>query len=180
MKSGSLQVVAAIALMMAAGCATDQPSNWGFRYEDRDQIAGTAAKIESVSAGLQDLAIRPDSYLATKNMYMAGSYDTKAADTVRFFANAAARFHRAVIAWKPGGSIALDYSSLTRQWDGLQMASARLRSSEQMRVRIETLNALMMDLSRLITAVRSTGAMPAVPPANPAAQPAVSGPALRQ
>ena len=92
--------------------------------------------------------MQPDSYLATKNMYMASPYDTKAADTVRFFANEATRFHRAVGAWQPGGSIGMDYSSLTRQWVALQNASARLRSSEQMRVRIETLNALMIDLSR--------------------------------
>ena len=156
MKLRIVKMMTALAVFAVAGCATNQPSGWGFRYEDRDKINDTAAKIESVSAELQQLAMQPDSYLATKNMYMASSYDTKAADTVRFFANEAARFHRAVGAWQPGGNIGLDYSSLTRQWVAMQNASARLRSSEQMRVRIETLNALMIDLSRFTSS--GTGA----------------------
>lgn len=175
-----MKVISVLALFVAAGCATNQqPSTGGFRYEDRVRIAETAAKIETVSAGLQQLAMRPDSYLPTKSMYMAGSYDTKAADTVRFFANEAARFHRAIAAWQPGNGIGLDYGTLVRQWDALQKASARLTSSEQMRVRIEKLNSLMVELGRFATS-SGASAVPAASPANPASQPAVTAPALRQ
>lgn len=160
MKSSLMKMIAAFAIL-AAGCATNQPSTGGFRYEDRDKIAEMAARIETVSAGLQQLAMQPDSYLATKSMYMAGTYDTKAADTVRFFANEAARFHRAVVTWQPGGNIGLDYSSLVRQWDALQRASTRLKSSEQMRVKIGTLNELMISLGRV---ANSGGAGPAPAP----------------
>ena len=41
-------MMAAFAVFAVAGCATNQPSGWGFRYEDRDKINDTAAKIESV------------------------------------------------------------------------------------------------------------------------------------
>lgn len=135
-------------MVFAVGCATNSPSGWSFRYEDHDKIADAAAKIASTASSLQELALRPESYLKTKTMFMAGAYDTKAADTIRFFATEAGRFHRAVLAWKPDGNLSLDYSSLVKQWNSMQSASASLMSSEKMRVKIETLNAMMIDLGR--------------------------------
>jgi hypothetical protein len=149
MKQALARTILTLAVVAAAGCAMNESSGWSFRYEDRDKIADAAAKIESVAAGLQELALRPESYLKTTSMYMAGAYDTKAADTIRFFATEAGRFHRSVLAWKPDGNLGLDYSSLVKQWSSMQSASAQLMSSEKMRVKIETLNAMMIDLNRL-------------------------------
>ena len=153
--------------VFAAGCATNPSSGWSFRYEDRDKIADAAAKIASTATSLQELALRPESYLKTKSMFMAGAYDTKAADTIRFFATEAARFHRAMLAWKPDGNMGLDYSSMVKQWGSMQSASASLMSSENMRVKIEMLNAMMIDLGRF--AGSGGGAPPKViAPAAPA------------
>ena len=149
--------MAALAVM-ATGCATPPPSNTGFRYEDRDKIIEMVTRMETTSADLQQLALQPDSYLSTKSMYMAGSYDTRAADTVRFFAGEVARFRQALATWKPDGNISLDYSNQVRQRDVLQQASARLKSSEHMRVKIDTLNELMMSL---VILANSGGAGPA-------------------
>ncbi|MCX6901347.1 MAG: hypothetical protein NT105_21930 [Verrucomicrobia bacterium] len=149
MKLTVTKTIIALAVFAAAGCATNPSAGWGFRYEDRDKIAEAATKIEGVAASLQELALRPESYLANKSMNMAATYDTNAADTVRFFATEAGRFLRAVRAWQPDGNIGLDYSSLIRQWNAMKNASGRLLSSEKMRVKMETLNAMMIDLGRL-------------------------------
>lgn len=149
MKLTLTKTILVFAVFAAAGCATNPSPGWGFRYEDRDKILDAATKIESVAASLQELALRPESYITTKGMYMAGTYDTTAADTVRFFATEAGRFVRAVRAWQPDGNIGLDYSSLIRQWNAMQRASGRLMASEKMRVKIEIINAMMIDLGRL-------------------------------
>jgi hypothetical protein len=167
MKLNITKTVLALAVFAAAGCATNPPAGWGFRYEDREKIADAAAKIETTAISLQELALRPESYLTTKNMYMVGAYDTTAADTVRFFATEAGRFARAVHAWQPGGNIGLDYSSLLRQWNSMQSSSGRLMTSEAMRVKIESLNAMMIDLGRL-TNLGSAPAKTVVQPVAPA------------
>ncbi|MBI5686770.1 MAG: hypothetical protein HZC54_17015 [Verrucomicrobia bacterium] len=169
MKQTLTRIIAFLAVFAAAGCATSPTPGWGFRYEDRDKILEAATKIESVAISLQELALRTESYLTPRNMYMAGSYDTTAADSVRFFATEAGRFVRAVRAWQPGGSIGLDYSSLLKQWGAMQNASGRLMTSETMRVKIENLNAMMIDLGRLTSSsgggATKVGAQPAAPAA---------------
>lgn len=167
MKLKTAKIVLALAVFTAAGCATNPSTGWGFRYEDRDKIADAAAKIETVAISLQELALRPDSYLTSKNMYMSGAYDTKAADSVRFFATEAGRFLRAVRAWQPEGNIGLDYSSLIRQWNTMQNATGKMMSSEKMRVKMEALNAMMIDLSRFTTATSSGAAQVGTSPATP-------------
>ena len=153
--------------VFAAGCATHPSSSWGFRYEDRNKIMETATQIESVAVDLREMALWPETRLANKSMFMAGSYDTQSADTVRFFAAEAGRFLRAVRAWQPGGGIGLDYSSLTRQWNAMQNVSGKLMASEKMRVKIESLNAMMIDLGRLTNSsggeAMKTGAPPVAP-----------------
>lgn len=166
MKLNITRTVLALAVFTTAGCATNPSAGWGFRYEDREKIADAAAKIETTAISLQELALRPESYLTTKNMYMVGAYDTTAADTVRFFATEVGRFVRAVRAWQPAGNIGLDYSSLLKQWNSMQNSSGRLMTSEAMRVKIESLNAMMIDLGRLTnpgSAPAKTVVQPAVP-----------------
>jgi hypothetical protein len=165
MKQTLTKLVASLAVFIAAGCATGPAPGWGVRYEDRDKILEAATKIEATAVSLQELALRPESYLTTKNMYMVGSYDTTAADSVRFFATEAGRFVRAVRAWQPGGNIGLDYSSLVKQWNTMQNASGRLMTSEKMRVKLQSLNAMMIDLGRLASPVNAAAPVGAQSPA---------------
>ncbi len=167
MKSKTARLILALAVFAAAGCASNSSPGWGFRYEDRDKIADDAVKIEAAAASLQELALRHDSYLTSKNMYMSSAYDTAAADSVRFFATEASRFLRAVRAWQPGGSIGLDYSSLVRQWNTMQNVAGKMMSSEKMRVKMEVINAMMFDLSRYTTATGGGAAQAGTQPAKP-------------
>ena len=156
MKLKFANLLLVLAVFAMAGCATNNPSGWGFRYEDRDKIAESAAKIETVAIRLQELARRPDSYLPDVNMTMNAnsktnmerSYNTRAADRISFFAGEAGRFHRAVVAWQPDGKIGLEYSNLIRQWELLQNASAKLSYSEDMRTKLMSINTMVMNLSR--------------------------------
>lgn len=150
MKQMLRSIITVIAVLAAAGCATDSSSRWGFRYEDRDKILEAATKIESAAVSLQEMAMRPEAHITTKGMYMAGTYDATAADSIRLFAAESGRFVRAVRAWQPDGSIGLEHNGLVKQWNEMQIKAARLVSSEKMRVKLESINAMMFDLGRFI------------------------------
>ncbi|MCX7826787.1 MAG: hypothetical protein N2689_14700 [Verrucomicrobiae bacterium] len=162
-----LMVCAALSL---AGCATRLPQDWGFRYEDRDKLIEAASKIEAMAAILQREAIRPEYYIRTQNQFAASNYNSTAVDTIRLFAAEAARFHRAVRAWKPGGDINVPYSNLTDKWLDMKDGATQILAASEIRAKLERINELMTDLGRLTStgvgrarAARAGVAEPVVP-----------------
>jgi hypothetical protein len=170
MNQESIRVLLVCAAWSLAGCATQLPQDWGFRYEDRDKLTEAASKIEALAANLQQEAIRPEYYIRTQNQFAASTYNSAAVDTIRLFAAEAARFHRAVRAWKPGGDINVSYSNLTDKWTDMKEGAAQFLAAAEIRVKLERINELMTDLGRLTStgvgqarAARSGVAEPVVP-----------------
>ncbi|MBM3887540.1 MAG: hypothetical protein FJ388_00275 [Verrucomicrobia bacterium] len=166
----SANVLLVCAALLLAGCATTLPRDWGFRYEDRDKLAEAASKIEALAAILQQEAIRPEFYIRTQNQFAAATYNSTAVDTIRLFAAEAARFHRAVRAWKPGTEINIPYSNLTDKWTDMKEGAGQILAAAEIRTKLERINELMTDLGRLTSAgvgqaraARSGVAEPVVP-----------------
>jgi outer membrane murein-binding lipoprotein Lpp len=165
-----INMLLACAALSLAGCATQLTRDWGFRYDDRDKITEAASKIEAVAALTQQLAMRPEHYVGTQNQFAASTYNSAAVDTIRLFAAEAARFHRAVRAWKPGGDINVPYSNLTDKWTKMKEGAGRFMASADIRTKLERINELMTDLGRMTNtgaglsrAARSGVAEPVVP-----------------
>jgi hypothetical protein len=135
--------LAATALMLAlAGCAEKLPSQWGFRYEDRDRVVEAADKLEALATNLYNISRRPLDYSA--------SPAAAGLNAIRFFAAESARFHRAARAWQPGSQdIGFAYNTLTDRWGSLRTDTGALQAHEQARAYLQRINELMQDLGAL-------------------------------
>lgn len=139
----SMPAAATLALALAlAGCMEKLPSQWGFRYEDRDRVIETANKLEALATNLYNVSRRPLDYSA--------SPAATGLNAIRFFAAEAARFHRAARAWQPGSQdIGYAYHNLTDRWGSLRSDTVALQAHEQARAYLHRINELMQDLGRL-------------------------------
>ncbi|MBI5397793.1 MAG: hypothetical protein HZA91_21040 [Verrucomicrobia bacterium] len=157
--------LAAAALTLAlAGCMEKMPSQWGFRYEDRDRVVEAADKLEALATNLYNMSRRPLDYSAKP--------ESAGLNAIRFFAAEAARFHRAARAWQPGSpDIGFAYNNLTDRWNMLRGNPGTLQVHEQAHTYIQRINELMQDLGRFAAA-----APPSPMPRGPAATGAAKTP----